>query len=335
MGRVEGRWAGVESDAPRGRIRIGISGWRYERWRGVFYPPRLPHRRELEYASRTFATIELNGSFYSLQRPEFYAAWRDQTPPGFVFAVKGSRYITHMLKLRNVETPLANFFASGVFELREKLGPLLWQFPPQLAFNEERFDRFFSLLPRDTLGALELARGHDGRLEDRACLTVDRTRRLRHAVEIRHAGFANEAFIALLRRHHIALVVADTARRWPLLEDLTADFVYVRLHGDKELYASGYEDRALDDWAARIEAWSRGAQVEDAHLVSARPPARRARRDVYCYFDNDVKVHAPYDAASLAARLGVPTGIEDPDAFTPPEHLAFARPGPPDGRWRR
>ncbi|RPJ76646.1 MAG: DUF72 domain-containing protein, partial [Acidobacteria bacterium] len=182
-----------------GRIRVGISGWRYERWRGVFYPPRLPHRRELEYASRMLPSIELNGSFYSLQRPEFYAAWRDQTPRGFVFAVKGSRYITHMLKLKNIETPLANFFASGLFELRDKLGPLLWQFPPQMAFDEARFDRFFGLLPRDTAAALEMARGHDERMEERACLAIDRPRRIRHAVEIRHTSFVNEAFIALLR----------------------------------------------------------------------------------------------------------------------------------------
>lgn len=335
MGATGDRSPSSGGAARRGRIRIGISGWRYDRWRGVFYPPGLPQRRELEFASRTFDTIELNGSFYSLQRPEYYAAWRDQTPDGFVFAVKGSRFITHMLKLRNVETPLANFFASGLVELGDKLGPLLWQFPPQLSFDEARFDRFFGLLPRDTDAAMELARAHDTRLEGRACLRAGRKRRLRHAVEIRHGSFANEAFVALLRRHRIALVVADTARRWPLLEDLTADFVYVRLHGDKELYASGYEDRALDDWASRIEAWSRGREVEGARVVSGHAPAKLATRDVYCYFDNDVKVHAPYDAARLASRLGVPTGLEDPDSFTPPEHLAFARPGPPDGRWRR
>jgi len=335
MGAIGERSSGGGGGARRGRIRIGISGWRYDRWRGVFYPPGLAQRRELEFASRTFETIELNGSFYSLQRPEYYAAWRGQTPAGFVFAVKGSRFITHMLKLRNVETPLANFFASGLLELGDKLGPLLWQFPPQLSFDEERFDRFFRLLPRDTGAALELARAHDGRLEGRAGLKAGRTRRLRHAVEIRHGSFANEAFIALLRRHRVALVVADTARRWPLLEDLTADFVYVRLHGDKELYASGYEGRALDDWASRIDAWSRGREVEGARRVSPRGPAKLATRDVYCYFDNDVKVHAPYDAARLASRLGVPTGLEDPESFAPPEHLAFARPGPPDDRWRR
>jgi len=304
-----------------GEVRIGISGWRYEPWRGVFYPPRLPQRSELAFAARMLPTIEINGSFYSLQRPESYAEWHDETPPGFVFALKGSRYITHMLKLRNVAAPLANFFASGVLRLRDKLGPILWQFPPQLGFDSERFDAFFSLLPRDTAAALALARRHDERLAGRAWLEIDRVRPLRHAVEIRHASFVDPAFIALLRRHRIALVVADTAGRWPLLEDLTADFVYVRLHGDKELYASGYDDGALDRWAARIAAWRDGGQVDDARLASPRPGRSRSRRDVYCYFDNDVKVHAPYDAAHLAARLGVATGLDAGDRFVPPPGL--------------
>jgi len=308
-----------------GEVRIGISGWRYEPWRGVFYPPRLPQRSELAFAARMLPSIEINGSFYSLQRPESYAQWHDETPAGFVFALKGSRYITHMLKLRNVGAPLANFFASGVLRLRDKLGPILWQFPPQLGFDGARFDAFFSLLPRDTGAALALAKRHDERLAGRAWLEIDRVRPLRHAVEIRHPSFIDPAFIALLRRHRIALVVADTAGRWPLLEDLTADFVYVRLHGDKELYASGYDDAALDRWAARIATWRDGGQVGDARLASPRPGRARVRRDVYCYFDNDVKVHAPYDAAHLAARLGVATGLVAGDRFVPPSGLAPPR----------
>ena len=308
-----------------GEVRIGISGWRYEPWRGIFYPPGLAQRRELAFAARMLPTIEINGSFYSLQRPGSYAEWYDQTPPGFVFALKGSRYITHMLKLKNVDTPLANFFASGVLRLRDKLGPILWQFPPQLGFDAERFAAFFALLPRDSGAALALARRHDERLEGRAWLEIDRVRPLRHAIEIRHPSFIDPAFIALLRRHRIALVVADTAGRWPLLEDLTADFVYVRLHGDKELYASGYDDAALDRWAARIATWRDGGQVGDARLASPRPGRARVRRDVYCYFDNDVKVHAPYDAAHLAARLGVATGLVAGDRFVPPSGLAPPR----------
>jgi len=307
-----------------GDVWIGISGWRYAPWRGVFYPPGLAQRSELAFASRMLATIEINGSFYSLQRPESYAAWHAETPAGFVFAVKGSRYITHMLKLRNVDAALANFFASGVLRLNEKLGPILWQFPPQLGFDAERFDRFFAALPRDSAAALALAERHDERLAGRAWLAIDRQRPLRHAVEIRHPSFVDPAFVALLRRHRIALVVADTAGRWPLLEDLTADFVYLRLHGEKELYASGYDDASLDRWATRIATWRRGGQVADARLASTKPAPRRARRDVYCYFDNDVKVHAPYDAAHLAARLGVPTGLAAGQRFIPPPGL----PGP-------
>ena len=307
--------------AAAGDVRIGISGWRYAPWRGVFYPDGLPQRSELAFASRMLPTIEINGSFYSLQRPASYAAWHAETPPGFVFAVKGSRYITHMLKLREVGAALANFFASGVLRLEEKLGPILWQFPPQLGFDRERFDAFFAALPRDTAAALALAERHDERLAGRAWLAIDRARPIRHAVEIRHPSFVDPTFIALLRRHRIALVVADTAGRWPLLEDLTADFVYLRLHGDEELYASGYGDAALDRWAARIAAWRSGGQVDDARLASSRPAPRRARRDVYVYFDNDVKVHAPYDAAHLAARLGVATGLVAGDRFVPPPGL--------------
>ncbi|SHN02523.1 DUF72 domain-containing protein [Rhizobacter sp. OV335] len=292
-----------------GIVRIGISGWRYAPWRGVFYPPKLPQRQELSFASRMLPSIEINGSFYSLQRPSSYEAWHDDTPGDFVFSVKGPKYITHLRKLKDVRTPLANFFASGVLALRTKLGPVLWQFPPQLAFDAERFDTFFAMLPHDTDAARALAREHDDRLDDRSWLKAGPARRLRHAVEIRHDSFVDPAFIALLRRHHIALVVADTAQRWPLLEDLSGDFVYLRLHGDKELYASGYGDAALDHWAQRIEAWRHGRQVPDARLASPRAAPRRAKRDVFCYFDNDVKVHAPYDAAHLAARLGLPTGL--------------------------
>jgi uncharacterized protein YecE (DUF72 family) len=285
-------------------IRIGISGWRYTPWRGVFYPDKLPQRRELEYASRMLPTIEINGSFYSLQRPEFYAQWAADTPDDFVFAVKGPKYITHMRRLKEIETPLANFLASGVFELGPKLGPILWQFPPMLPFKPERFEAFFAQLPHDTDAAAEIAARHDKRMEGRTSLEPDAKRRLRHAVEIRHESFADATFIALLRKYRIALVVADTAGRWPLLEDLTSDFVYLRLHGDKELYASGYSDAALERWATRIRTWSEGGQVDDARLASPKPAPKRAKRDVYTYFDNDVKVHAPYDAATLMRKLG-------------------------------
>jgi uncharacterized protein YecE (DUF72 family) len=287
----------------RGTVRIGISGWRYPGWRGVFYPRRLPQRAELAYAARTFSSIEINGSFYSLQAPSSWSRWYAETPPGFVFAVKGSRYVTHFLKLRDVATPLANFFASGVLALGEKLGPILWQLPPQLAYDEERLDAFLALLPRDTRAALALARRRDHRVRGRVHLAIDAVRPLRHALEVRHESFLVPSFVALLRRHRVALVVADTAQTFPYAEDVTADFVYLRLHGDETLYVSGYGDAALDRWARRIRAWRSGREPADAHRIAAAPAPRRAARDVYCYFDNDAKVHAPFDAQQLAARL--------------------------------
>jgi len=287
------------------KIRIGISGWRYPPWRGVFYPKDLVQRDELHYASRCFPTIELNGSFYSLQRPQSYARWYDATPRGFVFAVKGPRFISHVRRLREIETPLANFFASGVFELREKFGPILWQFPASFHHDHDVFARFFDLLPRDTEAALKLARRRDFRMTGRARLAIDHNRKLRHAIEIRHESFLNDDFVSLLREHGIALVVADTAGKWPYVEDVTADFVYMRLHGDEQLYVSGYSDAALDRWAKRIRAWSTGSQPRDAELISKKLPGRRASRDVYCYFDNDAKVKAPFDAKKLTEKLGL------------------------------
>ncbi|MCM5679515.1 DUF72 domain-containing protein [Schlegelella sp. S2-27] len=290
-----------------GKIYIGISGWRYAPWRGVFYPKGLPQRLELAYASRTAHSIELNGSFYSLQRPQHYEQWHDETPPGFVFAVKGPRYVTHVLRLKGAEQALANFFASGLFKLRDKLGPLLWQFPPSFRFEPQTFDAFLRLLPQNTGQALALARRRDERMKGRACLAIDAERPLRHAVEVRHDSFLDPAFVKLLRRHKVALVVADTAGKWPWREDVTGDFVYMRLHGDQELYASGYSPEALSRWAERMERWARGDQPADARLIDPeRAPRPRASRDVYCYFDNDAKVHAPFDAAGLRSALGLP-----------------------------
>jgi uncharacterized protein YecE (DUF72 family) len=302
-----------------GTIRIGISGWRYPPWRGTFYPPGLPQHRELEFASRALPTIELNGSFYSLQRPESYAEWHDETPPGFVFSVKGNRFITHTKRLRDIDGPLANVLASGVFNLREKLGSFLWQFPPNFQFEPEKMAHFLSLLPHDTEEGLDLARKCEPRMAGRVALEVDKKRKLRHAVEIRHESFMDEAFIAMLRKYKVALVVADTAGKWPYCEDVTADFMYLRLHGEKELYASGYTEEALDRWAERIRTWAAGGQPEDAHLVSSRAPPKRASRDVFCYFDNDVKVRAPFDARRLIDKLGLdPEGKLTPLGPTPP-----------------
>jgi len=286
-----------------GPFHIGISGWRYPPWRGVFYPPGLAQRRELGYASRSLASVEVNGSFYSLQRPSSYEQWRAQTPAGFVFSVKGPRFVTHMKKLAGVEVPLANFFASGVLALGDRLGPILWQLPPTLGFDADRLGAFFALLPRTTRAAAQLATHHDQRLDGRAFTTTDAVRPLRHALEVRHASFETVEFVQLLRDNDIALVCADTAGKWPVLDDVTSDFVYVRLHGDQELYVSGYGDAALDRWAARVRTWQVGGTPTDGRTLGPQAPVRE--REVFVYFDNDVKVHAPFDAIALAHRLGV------------------------------
>ena len=303
-GTVRPRRSLVGMATNNAKIRIGISGWRYTPWRGVFYPKDLPQRLELHYASRVLPTIEINGSFYSLQYPESYRRWCEDTPADFVFAAKGPRFITHMKKLKDVAVPLANFFASGVFNLERKLGPILWQFPPNFGYDPARLTKFFELLPRDTAGALKLARKRDARMKGRCKLAIDANRPLRHAIEVRHISFCDPSFIELLREHNIALVIAETAKRFPMMHDITADFVYMRLHGDKELYRSGYSDRALDRWARRISAWQRGSEPRDAQKILNRKPPTSKPRDVYCYFDNtDVKLRAPVDAQSLIRKL--------------------------------
>ena len=257
----------------QGIVRIGISGWTYAPWRGVFYPEGLPQRSELSFAAGKFASIEINGTFYGSQKPSSFQRWRDETPDDFVFALKGPRYITHVKRLRDVGESLDYFMNTGLRELGPKLGPILWQFPPSLKFDAARFGAFFDILPKD----------------------------LRHAVEIRHDSFRAPDFIELLRKYAIALVCADTVE-WPRLMDLTADFVYCRLHGSEQLYVSGYDDKALDRWAERIRAWAAGGEPADAErTLPPLPPGKG--RDVYVYFDNDVKVRAPIDAQALARRV--------------------------------
>jgi uncharacterized protein YecE (DUF72 family) len=269
-----------------GRVRVGISGWRYPAWRGDFYPKGLPQRRELEYAASQLTSIEINGSFYSLQRPTSYTAWRQQTPDGFVFAVKGPRYVSHLKRLRDVDLPLANFFASGVLALGPALGPVLWQLPESLRFDADVLDAFLARLPRTTIAAAELATRHDGKVpDDRALTTVDEERPLRYALEFRSATFANSEAYDVLRRHGVTTVYADTAGRWPKVDEDTGEVRYVRLHGDRELYASGYTDGALDRWASRCRAWAESGQ------------------DVFLYFDNDMKGYAPHDAMRLIERV--------------------------------
>ncbi|MBK4989412.1 DUF72 domain-containing protein [Pseudomonas sp. S36] len=294
-------------------VRIGISGWRYGPWRKDFYPQGLRQDDELAFASRAVNTIEINGSFYSLQTPERYLGWAQATPDDFVFSVKAPRYITHVRRLKDIKEPLANFFASGPLMLGDKLGPFLWQFPPNMQFDQARFAEFFQLLPHDRAAARRCVKNCSERLKGNGGAEITGNTPLRHAVEVRHDSFMCDAFVDLLRAHNLALVVADSAGKWPYAEDLTADFVYMRLHGDVELYSSGYTVAALRRWKHRIERWTKGDQADDARLIVPGPPPRKASRDVYCYFDNDQKVHAPYDARRLLEKLHL-----DHDLMTEP-----------------
>ena len=278
-----------------GRVLIGISGYDYKPWRGRFYPDEIPARRWLEYASRQFDSIELNGTFYSLKSPAVFERWAAEVPDEFVFAVKGGRFITHNLKLRNAEASLGNFYASGVLALGRKTGPFLWQLPGTYSFDPDRLDGFMRMLPRTSREAEAVARAHDHRLRRGALVDAAVDVPYRHAFEVRHPTYFHDEFYDLLRLHRCAFVVADTAGKFPYAEKVTADFVYVRLHGSEVLYASGYTDAELDAWATKIAAWRSGV----------RPGrAGEAARDVYVYFDNDAKVHAPFDARQLAERVG-------------------------------
>ncbi|MGH7482324.1 MAG: DUF72 domain-containing protein [Longimicrobiales bacterium] len=296
------------------RVRVGVSGWTYEGWAGAFYPAPLANARRLEYASRAFGSIEVNATFYRLQRPETFADWRRRTGPDFVFAIKGSRFLTHNKKLGDVDAPLANFFAQGLLRLEEKLGPILWQLPASARFDADRLRTFIAALPRDTAAAAKLARGHDARLDGRAWTDIERKRRIRHAFEVRHPSFLDEEFVRIARDAGVA-IVASHARDWPYIEELTAGFVYVRLHGPGTLYASGYAPRAIQCLASRILAWRAGGEPGDARRITDRAPPARKGRDVYVYFDNDQKALAPRDARALAAQLDLAHRLPDPAAL--------------------
>ena len=285
-----------------GQIRIGISGWRYVPWRGVFYPPKLPQRQELEFASNKLTSLEINGTFYSLQRPTSFQSWHDATPPDFTFSVKGPRYITHIQRLREVEAPLANFLASGVLLLREKLGPFLWQFPPSFKLDAEKMENFLKMLPHETGAAKYLASNHDAWMKKRVAFDdVDDYHKLRHAIEIRNKSWAVPEFLELLRKYDVAIVCADTVE-WPKITDVTSDFVYCRLHGSEVLYASGYDAKSLDLWAEWVQTWASGGEPDSDKILKTKLPKTKSR-DVFVYFDNDTKVRAPFDAQELIKRV--------------------------------
>jgi uncharacterized protein YecE (DUF72 family) len=285
-----------------GKIRVGISGWRFDGWRGTFYPEDLTQKRELEFASQHLNSIELNGTFYSTQRPQSFQQWSKDTPDDFVFSIKGSQFITHVRKIENVETALANFLAQGLLRFGKKLGPILWQFPPNLSIDLKRFETFFKLLPRTQKQAAAYARQRDEWMASRSWLEVEDDLPLHHAVETRHKSFATPEYVSLLRENNIALVVADSIK-WPCMMDITADIIYCRLHGSEKLYPDGYTADAIDVWARRVLAWSRGEEVDDGTRVHPEPGPKRSSRDVFVYFDDDNKVRAPFDAQSLHKRI--------------------------------
>jgi uncharacterized protein YecE (DUF72 family) len=302
-------------------IRVGTSGWIYLHWRGVFYPKDLPASRWLTFLSSRMTSVEINGTFYSLTTPRACERWRAQVPAGFLFAVKGSRYITHMKKLRDVRAAMANFFASGILRLGSQLGPILWQIPPVLRFDPEVAERFLALLPRDMRAAERLARRHDQRVTGRAALTAPdgRDRRLVYAVEARHESWMSEEAARLLSRWDDALVWADTGGKHPDTAVQTSrTLAYVRLHGPRRIYEGHYSAKALDAWAVRAKQWAREG------------------KQVAIYFDNDRGGAAALDAVRLRWALdGAAAEPRAPTRRVPASRAPRSRPKPVHFGFRR
>lgn len=284
-----------------GKIRVGLSGWSYDEWEGGFYPDDLASEHRLRHVAERFDTVEVNGTFYGLTDPATVRRWRSETPSEFVFAVKGSRYVTHIKRLKGVDRAVANFFAQGVLELGGQLGPILWQLPPRLRFDHHKLDSFLALLPHTTNEASELARSHDDRVED-VSFGDGSNHRVRNVVEFRDPSFLDTDAVALAKRHSVA-VACSASTEWPMVADVTAGFVYVRLHGPGEIYASRYSEDGLRAWARRCEAWRDGDLVHDLDTTSNVSPPKRKTRDVYVYFDNTARGHAPGDARRLQTMI--------------------------------
>ncbi|WP_250452495.1 DUF72 domain-containing protein [Caballeronia sp. ATUFL_M2_KS44] len=268
----------TEKSGSAGRILIGVGGWNFEPWRGTFYPDDLAQKGELEYASRALTSIEVNGTFYGSQKPATFAKWHDETPDDFVFSLKASRYSTHRRVLAEAGESIERFFASGVLELKDKLGPINWQFAPTKQFDPEDFENFLKLLPQEIKG-----------------------RAIRHAVEVRHESFADPAFVALLRKYGVAVVAAGDSK-YPQIADVTAPFVYARIMGTTEKPAKGYTKAALDRWIARAQEWAAGGAPGDLQTVG-EPPAKASARDVYLYVISGHKAVNPLAAMALIERL--------------------------------
>lgn len=262
----------------KGRIYVGIGGWVYEPWRGTFYPDDLPQKRELEYAAGQLTSIEVNGTYYGAQKPASFQKWHDETPDGFVFALKGPRYATNRRVLAESGESIERFFTGGVMLLKEKLGPICWQFMATKKFDAGDFEAFLKLLPKKVEG-----------------------RAIRHAVEVRHESFKVPEFVALARKHGVAIVVAGDSE-FPQIGDVTAPFVYARIMGSQEKHALGYAKKALDEWAGRAEAW-RGGKAPTGIETVEKAKGDGASRDVFLYVISGHKTHNPAAAKALIERV--------------------------------
>lgn len=282
-----------------GRIRTGIAGWVFDGWRkGAFYPEGLKQKEELHFASRALTTIEINSTFYSHQKATSFQNWAEQTPEDFVFPVKGHQGITHIKRLKDVGTLVANFLASGPLALGARLGPFVWQLPPNMKFDAERIETFLGLLPHDPDALLARAKQHDEKTK-LPFLDVSGIETVRHAIEVRHESFADPAFVGMMRAHNVAIVVADTDK-WPTL-DTTADFAYCRLQGAPG--SDHYEPADIDRWAGRVRAWADGQPMTDGPFIDGPDPAPQPR-DVFVHFVSTDKEHAPRNSMALAEKLG-------------------------------
>jgi uncharacterized protein YecE (DUF72 family) len=285
------------------KFYVGTSGWQFEGWRNDFFPKGLVQKKELGYLSNQVNSIEINGTFYSLQRPTSFEKWYEETPKGFVFSIKGNNFITHIKRLNNVEEGVCNFMASGLFNLKEKLGPFLWQFPPSMQLDMERFKKFFELLPFDSKAAQKLAKKHTAKVEGRSVTKAHGDFPIRHSVEVRHPSFMVPEFIDLLREYNIALVFGHSGGpSQPYVEDLTSDFIYARMHGQEAKYKDGYGEKFVTNWSQRVKTWMDGKQPKDAECLTDTKP-KSVKRDVFIYFDTEAKATAPFDAVTLLRLL--------------------------------
>ncbi|SAK96094.1 hypothetical protein AWB76_07240 [Caballeronia temeraria] len=267
------------SKSKTARIRVGIGGWTFEPWRGTFYPEGLAQKRELEYASRALTSIEVNGTFYGSQKPATFIKWRDETPDDFVFSLKAPRYATNRRVLAEAGETIERFFGSGVLELKDKLGPINWQFAATKKFDPDDFERFLELLP--------------AKVEGRA---------IRHAIEVRHESFCDAAFVALARKYRVAVVIAGDSK-YPQIADVTAPFVYARIMGTTDKQAKGYANAALDRWTERAKTWAAGGSPDDLQTFGKAAAPKAASRDVFLYVISGFKERNPAAGIALIERL--------------------------------